>query len=122
MRNKPAEAVALIESAMRLCPILPDYYLGILAISYRLLRRYGDAIGADYRRLSMNPNNEYSDLRLAAIFAEIGDVEQAGHHVEAALKKQPNYRISHLAKTDPYEDPALMQHYEDLLRKAGLPE
>lgn len=122
MRNNPTEAIALIEAAMRLCPIFPDFYLGILGISYRLLRRYDDAIEADQRRLEMNPNNVFSDLRLAAVYAELGDLKLASRHVREALKKQPNYRISHLKFTDPYEDPSLMADYEELLRSAGLPD
>ncbi len=122
MRNKPREAARLINEAMRLCPIFPDFYLGILAISYRLLKRYDDAIDADHKRLGMNPNNAFSDIRLAAVYAEIGEIELARQHVEEALKKQPMYRIIHLSQTDGYEDPELMRQYENLLRKAGLPE
>ena len=70
----------------------------------------------------MNPDNSFSDIRLAALHAEIGNLDKARHHVKEALKKQPNYRIIHLPRTDPYEDPAMMRHYEDLLRRAGLPE
>jgi TolB-like protein/tetratricopeptide (TPR) repeat protein len=122
MRNKPKEAISLIENAMRMCPIYPDFYLGILGISYRLLNRHADAIDVDQRRLRMNPDNVFSDLRLSAIYTEIGDTKQGRHHLDEALKKQPSYRISHLAKTDPYENPHIMRHYENLLRNAGLPE
>jgi adenylate cyclase len=122
MRNRPEEAIAMLENAKRLCPIYPDWYLGILGISYRLLKRYDDAIEADQRRLKMNPNNAFSDIRLAAVYVEIGDIDQARHHVKEALKKQPNYRVSNLSETDRYEDPELMRQYENLLRKAGLPE
>ncbi len=122
MRNRPEEATAMIETAMRLCPVYPDWYLGILAISQRLLGRFDEGIATDVRRLEMNPDNSFSDIRLAALHAETGNLDKARHHVKEALKKQPNYRIVHLSHTDPYEDPAMMRHYEDLLRRAGLPE
>ena len=122
MRGKPQEALALIENAIRLCPVYPDWYLGILGISYRLLGRYEEAIAADLDRLRRNPVNGFSDIRLAAVYAELGDLDKARHHVQQSQKKQPDYRLRHLKQTDRYEDAETMRAYEVLLCRAGLPE
>ena len=118
----PEEAVSAIHKAMRLCPFYPDFYLGILAQAYRLLGRFDEAIAADNERLVRNSENAFSDIRLAAVYTELGRNEEAQFHVGEALKKNPSYSLRQLRDTDPYEDEAEMTHYIDLLRLAGLPE
>lgn len=120
--GRAQEAVGFIQKAMRLCPFYPDFYLGILAQSYRLLGRYDEAIATDMERLARNPDNAFSDLRLAACYTELGRDEEARHHVLEALKKNPSYSLTQVRDTDPYRDEAAMEHYVDLLRRAGLPE
>ncbi len=120
--GRAEEAVNLIQKAMRLSPFYADWYLGIIGQSYRMLGRFDEAIAADKERLARNPDNAYSDLRLAAVYAELGRDEEARFYVREALKKNPNYSLDQVRDTDPYPDAAEMEHYLDLLRKAGLPE
>lgn len=122
LRNRPQEAVVLIEQAIKLCPVYPDWYLGILGMSYYLLKRFDDAIEVDRQRLALNPTNGFADLRLAAVFVTLGEIEQARLHVAQALKKNPNYRIPQLAHMDPYEDTSVIEQIEKSLRAAGLPD
>ncbi len=122
MTERPSEALAQIELGMRLSPFYPDWYLGFLGMSYRLLGRVREAIATDLKRLERNPHNSYSDVRLAAAYAELGEMEQARHHIDKALRKLPNYRLSNVPQTDPYRDADVMNHYVELLRAAGLPE
>ena len=120
--GRAQEALNLIQKAMRLCPFYPDFYLGIMAQSYWLLGRYEEAIATDTERLARNPDNAFSDLRLAASYTELGRDQEARHHVLEALKKNPSYSLTQVRDTDPYQDEAAMERYVDLLRRAGLPE
>jgi TolB-like protein/Flp pilus assembly protein TadD len=120
--GRAEEAVDLIQKAMRLSPFYPDYYLGILGQSYRLLERYEEAIIADKERLALNPENAFSDIRLAAVYSELGHDEEARFHVREALKKNPHYSLKLMRDAEPYQDAAYMEHYLELLRRAGLPE
>ena len=120
--GRPQEALTLIERAMRLSPFYPDFYLGFLGISYRLLGRIDEAIAADLRRLERNPANVFSDLRLAALYAQRGDLEKGRFHVKEALRKNPSYSVRQVRVTDPYQDEAEMARYIDLLRSVGLSE
>ncbi len=120
--GRAEEAVNLIEKAMRLSPFYPDYYLGIIAQSYRLLGRFDDAIAADKERLARNPGNAFSDFRLAAVYSELGREEDAKFHVQEALRKNPHFSLELVRQTDPYADEGEMEHYLELLRKAGVPE
>ena len=120
--GRPQEAMDLIERAMRLSPFYPDWYLGILGISYRLLGRIDDALAADHERLRRNPANAFSDLRLAALYSHLGQIDRAQFHLREALRKNPSYSVRQVRVTDPYQDEVEMERYLNLLRAAGLPE
>jgi adenylate cyclase len=120
--GRPLEAIARVEQAMRLSPVYPDWCLGMLGISYRLLKRYDEAIAADKERLRRNPLNAFSDIRLAVVYAELGRMDEARAHVAAALRKNPQYSLRQARLLDPFADPAEMDRYLAALRSAGLPE
>ncbi len=120
--DRAADAVALIERAMRLLPYYPDNLLGILAVSYRMLGRYEEAIALDTERLRRNPDNMYSDFRLASVYMELGRKEEARRHVAESIKKNPHASLQQVRFSEPYEDEEYLDGYLDLLRSAGLPE
>ncbi len=120
--GRAEEAQNLIRKAMRLSPFYPDMYLGILAISYRLLGRFEEAIAADKERLVRNPENAFSDLRMVASYIELGRDEEARFHVREALRKNPQNTLARVREIDPYQDEGEMSRYLEALRNAGLPE
>ena len=63
--GRAEEAQNLIRKAMRLSPVYPDLYLGILATGCRLLDCYKEAIAADREHLVRNPENAFSDRPLS---------------------------------------------------------
>lgn len=119
--NAP-ESLGLIEQAMRLSPYYPDWYLGIAGVIYRNLGRFDDAIAADKERLDRNPDNTFSDFRLAAVYEQIGRHDEARSHIVKAIKKNPEWTIRQIRVAEPYRDKDELETYLDLLRKAGLPE
>ena len=120
--GRAEEALRLVQQGMRLSPFFPDWYLGVAALSYRLLGRYKDSIAADKERLARNPDNIFSDFRLAATYEELGRHEQARHHVAEALRKNPQLSLKQIRVSEPYRDETDLERNIDLLRKAGLPE
>ena len=120
--GRPEEGAALLEKAMRLSPFYPDNWLGILANGYRQLGRTEEAIELDRERLRRNPDNFFSDFRLAALYMETGQEELARRHASEALKKNPGLTLKQIRISEPYRDEKLLATYLDLLRAAGLPE
>lgn len=120
--GRTEEGTALVEKAMRLSPFYPDNWLGILATGYRLLGRYEEAIALDQERLRRNPDNFFSEFRLAALFMELGREELAHVHASEALKKNPSLTLRQIRISEPYRDENYLEHYLDFLRRAGLPE
>ncbi len=120
--GQPEKAFSLIQKAMRLSPFYPDWYLGIAAVSHRLLGRHDEAEAADLKRLARNPDNAFSDLRLAALYEQTGHHDKARTHAKEALKKNPEWTLAQVRVSEPYRDPAEMERFIGSLRSAGLPE
>ncbi len=55
MSGRPGEALDAIESAMRISPYYPDWYLGNLGVIYLQLERYNEAAAAFEARFERNP-------------------------------------------------------------------
>ncbi len=116
------EGIELIEKAMRLSPHYSDWYSGLVGVGYYALGRYEQAIAADVARLARNPDNVFSDFRLAAIYQKLGRNEEARTHVVQALRKNPSLSLSQIEFSEPYEDQKVLDDYLELLRGAGIPE
>ena len=116
------EGIEWIEKAMRLSPHYSDWYLGLIGVGYYALGRYEQAIAADEARLVRNPDNFFSEFRLAAIYQKLGRNKEARNHAVRALRKNPSLSLSQIAFSEPYEDPKVLQDYLGLLRSAGMPE
>jgi adenylate cyclase len=120
--GQPERALNLIEKAMRLSPFYPDWYLGIVGVSQRLLGRLGEAAAADLERLARNPDNVVSDFRLAAVYEDMEQHDKAVTHVKQALKKNPEWTVAQVRISEPYRDHEELENYLGLLRFAGMPE
>ena len=116
--GRSEDAVELAKEAVRLNPNCPEFYYQNLAAAYYLLHRYDEAlvtlqqiaVPADARR------------QLAITYAQLGRLEEAHAEANEFLKFYPNFSIKRWAKTEPYTNPADLEHYIDGLRKAGLPD
>lgn len=120
--GKPEEACSLIDKAMRFSPFYPDWYMGILGISYRLIGRYDDAIRIDQERLNCSPENIFSDFRLAALHEELGQHEEAQRCVAEAMRKNPDASLRQVRACEPFQDSEELERYLDILGRAGLPD
>ena len=63
--GQPQEALGLIHKSMRFSPFYPAWYLSVLGVNCRMLGRYEEAIKADLEQLQRNPENTFSNYRLA---------------------------------------------------------
>jgi TolB-like protein/class 3 adenylate cyclase len=117
--GRPDEAIRRIESAMRLNPFYPDWYLVSLAFAYFDTGNYQDVIDLVPKARQSNPGL----LRLrAAAHIMLGQRDQAEAVRAEVMKLEPWFTISSLRKGLPFKDPAFGEPYFATLRKAGLPE
>jgi len=120
--GQPAKSFELIKRAMRLCPLYPTWYLSVLAVSCRLLRRNEAAVTVYEEAIKRNPDNSVEHIGLASTLGELGREEDAKKTVAAILTLESGFSIKRYVERLSYRDPADLARFEDGLRKAGLPE
>ncbi len=118
--GEPGEAIALIETAMRLNPHYPVQYPFTLGFAYLFLERFDEAIAAQQEALRINPFFTASHLVLAGVYIETDQVEKASYHVSEALKINPQLSLEVYRERLPFKDPETLKWVLDSLQQAGL--
>jgi adenylate cyclase len=120
------EAIVLAEKAIRLMPYCPDWFLWILAQSYRQAGRYGEALSVYKKALDRAQKNKEifmgSTIGLVDVSMQLGRVEEGRTYAAELLKIMPNFSLEGFRKVYAYKDPAHLERILVNLRKAGLPE
>ena len=121
--DRAAEALPLLESALRLDPIPSDSYLfGItIALTYWAMGRFEDAARQSQQTLARTEGHVGALRLLIASQVELGQLNQARETAARLLRLSPEFRISMLGQMLPYQ-PALLPRISAALRQAGLPE
>ncbi|MBI3796275.1 MAG: tetratricopeptide repeat protein, partial [Deltaproteobacteria bacterium] len=65
LAGRPAEALRVVEQAMRLNPRYPPFYLLELGLAYRLTGRYAEAVATQKEAISRNPDHFGAHSNLA---------------------------------------------------------
>jgi TolB-like protein/Tfp pilus assembly protein PilF len=108
MRGKPVEALEWIDRAIRLNPLAPAWYHFDRALAYYGLGEYRLAADA----LQMPPRREiWHSARLAACFAQLGDVAGCRRELAKVFTAIPQYPLLWIAREQmPYENAADIEH------------
>ncbi|NIO05997.1 MAG: tetratricopeptide repeat protein [Proteobacteria bacterium] len=114
------EAVSMLEKAIRLNPMPPNWLVENLATAYRMAGRYEEAIAELDKVLYRNSNYCEAWLNLAAIYVSLGQKEEARAATEEVLRLDPNFSLEHFAETLALKNQATKELYINNLRKAGL--
>ena len=115
--GRPEEGIDRIRQAMRLNPYHPEWYWIDLGIVFYMAHRYEDAIEA-YRHRTKPGHWVLS--RLAACYAQMGQMEEAAAAAAHVLQLKPDFSIAKLRRAG--WGTAESKHVKDGMRKAGLPE
>src|SRR5215471_19629188 len=96
----------------------------VLRLRYNGYRQlYAQALwggGASVARMHIGmPNVQWPHAWLAAGYARLGQLEEAGAEAADVLRINPAFTIESWKRTAPFKD---LEHLIDGLRKAGLPE
>ena len=111
------EGVDRIREAMRINPYHPEWYWGSLGSVLYMARRYGDAIEAFKRR---SQPQAWVLSRLAASYAQLGRIDEAGLAVSEILRQKPDFTI--LGQRNANWGSSDLEHLREGMRKAGLPD
>ena len=115
--GRAEEAIETLRKAMQLNPAYPDWYARTLAFALFTTGQYDEALQILEKTSSLR-----SRRLLSATYAQVGRLEQARAAAREYLAANPNFSTKRWAESEPYENPADLEHYVQGLRKAGLPE
>lgn len=116
------EALSMLEKALSLNPMPPNWYLHEFGSCYRLMGRYEEAIAVNKRVLNRSPDYLNSRLNLIVTYMMSGEEEAARKEAVEVLKQRPDFSIERFLKHFPYKDQKIIDGFRVDLRKAGLPD
>ena len=122
MLGRPEEGLEEAKTAVRLNPHHPTWYLVCFGRAFFLLGQYDDAI--PYLERLVNAGEDILTFRalLVASYMACGRETEARDQSTLLLESHPDTNITSLRSLVPIRDQHALEHYMELLRKAGLPE
>ena len=120
--GRPDDALRELDRAMRLNPHYPPLYLNFLGRILLTMQRYREALPYLERLIVAMPQNPSGLALAAACYAALDKLEDAKNTVDQIIADSPRYCIKDLHLSAPYRGSTEMERFENLLRKAGLPE
>jgi adenylate cyclase len=96
---RPSEAIPMLEKAIELDPFPPAVCHRNLAMAYRHVGRYEDAIVESKKAFQINPNDLSTPLGLVFAYAKLGREEDARAAAAEVLRINPEFTLDSLAET-----------------------
>ncbi len=123
-KDRPEEALALLETARRLDPTTREVFYHAYAMAFACFGagRYADAAPWAERASQAAPRHIGALCVFAASLAENGRTSEASAAVERLRDLLPDLRLAVLGEIISVADPAFASRYAAALRKAGVPE
>ena len=115
-----AEAIPILQKAMRLSPIPPVVCLSALAQCYRITGQYEEAIALLRRILQKEPNQLPAQVQLVVALMQAGKEDEARADAAKVLKIDPKFSVESFARNLPAKDQKVIDDLVSALRKAGL--
>jgi tetratricopeptide (TPR) repeat protein len=116
------QALEALARARQINPQGTGIYLAVEGRVLFMMKRYAEALLLLQESVDRNPGFDRTHLHLAAIYAELGQLDDAAWEVEEALAISPDITIEQERRDTLYMRDADIEHYLGALRKAGVPE
>jgi adenylate cyclase len=119
--GRPQEAIPMLQKSLRLSPIpVNSWVLSVLALSYRELGQYEEAIATYEKVLQIyGPDHLLAHLELAITYALMDREKENRIEGAEVLRIDPKFSIERYIKVLPF-DQSRKDRIADALRKAGL--
>ncbi|MBL3588971.1 MAG: tetratricopeptide repeat protein [gamma proteobacterium endosymbiont of Lamellibrachia anaximandri] len=120
--GQPNEALAVLESAIRLNPVIPASYSEILGEILFLQGNYSNAIASFERALQINPSHMRARMWLIVTLAQLGKLDEVQWQVAELMLLNSGFSLARLEYAFPFRDQSVRNRLLQGLRQAGLPE
>jgi len=118
--GRPAEAIPILQKALRLSPVPPYVCLAALAQCYRTTGQYEEAIALYRRILQKEPNQLPAQVALVVALMQAGKEDEARAEAAKVLRIDPKFSVDSYARILPAKDQKVTDDLVSALRKAGL--
>ncbi len=115
-------AVKSVKEALQLEKVYPAWLIDILAAAYRDCGEVELSIPTAKESMRLNPRNIDARLILCSDYNLTAEKDQARRVADEIIASDPAFRLSTYAKSQPYKNPAALEHLIEALREAGLPD
>ena len=116
------EAVDLFEQAMRLSPKHPWWVPYAYGVSLHLVGRKEEAAQSFKKAIDLNPNHILPKAFLAAVYADLGQIDEAKTIADEVKRLDPKFSASRLMQSHTLHDQVRDDKFKNLMQQAGLPE
>lgn len=120
--GEPTRAIQALKAHMRLDPFCQPHAASLMGFAYYLLGRYADALPHLQKAASRTPDHGHSRRYLAATYAQLGQLDKAKEEAAEVLRIDPWFTIDQAIFAKICKRPKDGEHFNDGLRKAGIPE
>jgi len=120
--GRAEEGLRSIETAMRLNPLYPFWYLYLRGMSRYVVEDYQSAIADFEAAAARSPTVLFVRWWLAASYAQVGRQDDAEWQLEEMKLMEFEGTIATIVETQPMRDPRYLSLQKEGLRKAGIPE
>jgi tetratricopeptide (TPR) repeat protein len=119
--GRPEEGIPVGKKAIRLNPYAPGHYFHTVAMAYRNIGQYDDAISYGKKAVERSPKSQISRTVLITSYSLAGREEEARAQAKELLKIYPEYCVKKRRRGF-HKDPAIGKRNRNALLKAGLPD
>jgi adenylate cyclase len=116
------QALEALARARQINPQGTGIFLAVEGRVLFLMKRYAEALLLLQESVDRNPGFDRTHLHLAAIYAELGQLDDAAWSVDEALAISPDITLEQERRDTLYMRDVDIEHYLGALRKAGVPE
>ena len=118
--GEPAKAINMMNTAMRLNPFPPAWYLCGMGMAFNHLGDYGQALSFLKRALATESTMRTAHLAIAGAYAGLGRIAEAKSHAQELIHIDPEFTLDSFRQTNPHKDRDYCAQIVDALRLAGL--
>ena len=116
--DRPEEAIPIIKKGLRINPTAPSGYFNTMAIAYRMLEKYDQAIEYLEAGIQRSPDELFSHLNLSACYILAGREQDAYAEAKEVLRLNPNFTVDQFDKALQLKNQEEKKRFIGALREA----
>jgi adenylate cyclase len=120
LAGKYAEAIPLLQKAIRLNPFGPSYLYRTFGDALRNLSRLEEAVSAYKKAIQITPENMIAHLHLAVTYSLMDREKEARLEAAEVVRINPKFSVDDFVNIAVFRDQATKDKDVGALRKAGL--